>query len=141
MAGTDPAVPPRLRLGLLDRPRDLRKMTEALALGRELAATAPMRALGLTETAPGPGRTTDADVAAYLRAHVRPYPHLCGTAPMGHASDAHAVVDSRGRVRGVPGLRVADASILPDVPSVATNLTVIMLAELIADAMGGGRVP
>ncbi|MCZ4507750.1 GMC family oxidoreductase N-terminal domain-containing protein [Streptomyces sp. ActVer] len=133
LASTDPAVPPRLHLGLLDDPKDLHKMTEAIALGRELADTAPMCSLGLNEIAPGPAVTTDTDVAAYLRAHVKPYPHLCATAPMGSDADAHAVVDYRGRVRGVSGLRVVDASILPDIPSVATNLTVIMVAELIAD--------
>ncbi|MFG2350646.1 GMC family oxidoreductase [Streptomyces phaeochromogenes] len=133
LASTDPAVPPRLHLGLLDHPKDLHKMTEAIALARELADTAPMRSLGLNEFAPGPAVTSDTDVAAYLRAHVKPYPHLCATAPMGPDADAHAVVDFRGRVRGVSGLRVVDASILPDVPSVATNLTVIMVAELIAD--------
>ncbi|MEU5343868.1 GMC family oxidoreductase N-terminal domain-containing protein [Streptomyces sp. NPDC020766] len=133
LASTDPVVPPRLHLGLLDDPKDLHKMTEAIALGRELAHTAPMRSLGLSEIAPGPAVTSDTDMAAYLRAHVKPYPHLCASAPMGPDADAHAVVDFRGRVRGVSGLRVVDASILPDVPSVATNLTVIMVAELIAD--------
>ncbi|MCX4911542.1 GMC family oxidoreductase [Streptomyces sp. NBC_00878] len=133
LVSTDPAVAPRLDLGLLDHPKDLRKMIEATALARELADAAPLRSLGLDEIAPGPARTSDADVAAYLRAHVKPYPHLCATAPMGPDPDAHAVVDFRGRVRGVSGLRVVDASILPDVPSVATNLTVIMIAERIAD--------
>ncbi|MDQ1022889.1 choline dehydrogenase-like flavoprotein [Streptomyces umbrinus] len=112
----------------------MHKMTEAIALGRELADTAPMRSPGLNEIAPGPAVTTDTDVAAYLRAHVKPYPHrLYATAPMGPDTDAHAVVDFRGCVRGVSGLRVVDASILPDVPAVATNVTVIMVAELIAD--------
>jgi choline dehydrogenase len=55
---------------------------------------------------------------------------------MGPATDPAAVVDHLGRVHGVPGLRVVDASILPDAPSVATNLTVVMAAELIADHFG-----
>ncbi|MHA6761488.1 GMC family oxidoreductase [Streptacidiphilus sp. PAMC 29251] len=133
LTSTDPLAPPRLDLGLLAHPRDQLKLIEGIALGRALAATAAMRPLGLTETAPGPAATSTKDLTAYLRTHVKPYPHLCGTAPMGPATDPHAVVDPLGRVHGVPGLRVADASILPDAPSVATNLTVIMAAELIAD--------
>ncbi|MCM2427187.1 GMC family oxidoreductase [Streptomyces sp. RKAG337] len=133
LAGLDPRTAPRLDLELLAHPLDVRKMREAVALGRRLAATAPMRALGLHEIAPGPALTSDAELTAYLRAHVKPYPHLCGTAPMGPANDPAAVVDRLGRVHGVPGLRVVDASILPDAPSVATNLTVMMAAELIAD--------
>ena len=133
LASLDPAAAPHLDLGLLAHPLDVRKMTEAVALGRRLAATAPMRALGLREIAPGPEPASEPELAAYLRAHVKPYPHLCGTAPMGTASDPAAVVDASGRVHGVAGLRVVDASILPDAPSVATNVTVMMAAELIAD--------
>jgi choline dehydrogenase len=57
------------------------------------------------------------------------YGHPTSTAPMGGSSDPWAVVDSVGAVKGVSGLRVVDASIIPDVPSTAINLTVIMLAE------------
>ncbi|MDX6350419.1 MAG: choline dehydrogenase [Streptomyces sp.] len=136
LTSTDPTAPPHIRLGLLRHPLDLRKLTEAVTLARDLAATAPLRALGLTEIAPGPTLGSDTDLAPYLRANVKPYPHLCGTAPMGPATDPAAVVDHLGRVHGVPGLRVVDASILPDAPSVATNLTVVMVAELIADHFG-----
>ncbi|MEV7728660.1 GMC family oxidoreductase [Streptomyces sp. NPDC087917] len=128
----DPHSPPVLDPGLLNHPRDVRKLAEAIALGRELAGTAPLRALGLSEIAPGPGITSAGQVEGYLRGNVKAYPHVCGTAPMGPDTDPNAVVDRHGRVHGVPGLRVADASILPDAPSVATNLTVIMAAELIA---------
>ncbi|PMY34499.1 GMC oxidoreductase, partial [Pseudomonas sp. FW306-2-2C-D06C] len=54
------------------------------------------------------------------------------TAPMGHAGDPGAVVDLEGRVHGVQGLRVVDASIFPDTISVATNVTTIATAEYIA---------
>jgi choline dehydrogenase len=59
------------------------------------------------------------------------YGHPTSTAPMGGAGDQWAVVDSVGAVKGVSGLRVADASIIPEVPSSTTNVTVIMLAERI----------
>ncbi|CAM5624320.1 choline dehydrogenase [Streptomyces avidinii] len=133
---TDPRSAPLLDPGLLNHPRDVRKLAEAVGIGRALAATAPLRALGLTETAPGPDLVSAEQVEGYLRGNVKAYPHVCGTAPMGTEADPHAVVDSHGRVHGVPGLRVVDASILPDAPSVATNLTVIMAAELIAARFG-----
>jgi choline dehydrogenase-like flavoprotein len=65
-----------------------------------------------------------ASVAAYL--------HPTSTVLMGADSDPTAVVDAWGNVRGIEALRVVDASILPDIPSVATNVTTIMLAERIA---------
>jgi choline dehydrogenase len=65
-----------------------------------------------------------ASVAAYL--------HPTSTVPMGADSDPTAVVDAWGSVRGIEALRVVDASILPDIPSAATNVTTIMLAERIA---------
>ena len=65
-----------------------------------------------------------ASVAAYL--------HPTSTVPMGADCDPTAVVDAWGNVRGIEALRVVDASILPDIPSVATNVTTIMLAERIA---------
>lgn len=60
------------------------------------------------------------------------YHHPTSTAPMGAEDDPTAVVDWLGTVRGVEGLRVVDAAIFPDVPSAATNLTVIIAAEHIA---------
>ncbi len=57
------------------------------------------------------------------------YGHPTSTAPMGGPTDPWTVVDSLGLVKGVDGLRVVDASIIPEVPSTVTNVTVIMLAE------------
>jgi choline dehydrogenase-like flavoprotein len=59
------------------------------------------------------------------------YDHPTSTVPMGSADDHRAVVDANGAVRGVDSLHVVDASIMPDIPSVATNLTTIMVAEAI----------
>lgn len=70
-------------------------------------------------------------LAQAIAASLAIYGHPTATAPMGGSDDPWAVVDSVGAVRGVNGLRVVDASIIPDVPSTAINLTVIMLAERI----------
>jgi len=72
---------------------------------------------------------------AYIRANVTPLAHHAGTCRMGRADDPGTVVDVAGRVHGVPGLRVADASIMPTVPRGNTNLPTLMIAEKIAAAI------
>ena len=71
----------------------------------------------------------DATLAEMVASNLAVYGHPTSTAPMGGSGDPWAVVDSVGAVKGVSGLRVADASIIPEVPSATTNVTVIMLAE------------
>jgi len=72
---------------------------------------------------------------AFVRANVRPVAHHCGTCRMGSPSDPLAVVDPEGRVIGVNGLRVADASVMPTVPRGNTNLPTLMIAEKMSDAI------
>jgi choline dehydrogenase len=74
-------------------------------------------------------------VEGYLKAVSTTLFHPVGTARMGPEGDALAVVDQRGRVRGVENLRVVDASIMPNIPRANTNLTCIMIGERIADVM------
>ena len=71
----------------------------------------------------------------FLRARVNHLVHPVGTCKMGPPGDPAAVVDAAGRVYGVEGLRVADASIMPNIPRANTNLTAIMIGEKIADVM------
>jgi 5-(hydroxymethyl)furfural/furfural oxidase len=83
----------------------------------------------------------DARLADFARASVSGTGHVCGTCRMGISSDREAVVDSNGRVHGVVGLRIADASIMPRVPSGNTHIPTVMVAEKIADCVtreGGG---
>jgi 5-(hydroxymethyl)furfural/furfural oxidase len=74
-------------------------------------------------------------LAEHVRANVAGTFHVCGTCRMGRADDPDAVVDTQGRVRGIAGLRVADASIMPSIPRGNTNIPTIMLAEKIAAEM------
>ncbi|HEX3350887.1 MAG TPA: GMC family oxidoreductase N-terminal domain-containing protein [Acetobacteraceae bacterium] len=91
-------------------------------------------------------KSTAADLAAdddaleaHLRAQVGGTWHACGTCRMGHADDPMAVTDAGGRVIGVGGLRVCDASLMPTVPCANLNIPVIMMAEKIADTIRSGR--
>ena len=77
----------------------------------------------------------DATLASYVRDNVAGTFHVCGTCRMGRADDKDAIVDNSGRVHGVGGLRVVDASIMPTISRGNTNLPTIMLAEKIAAAM------
>jgi choline dehydrogenase len=77
-----------------------------------------------------PGRTTRVDDA--LREGLNVYQHPVGTCRMGPPDDPHAVVDPSGRVRGLEGLGVADASVMPAIPRANTHLPTLMLAERLA---------
>ena len=82
-----------------------------------------------------------ARLEAYLRAHTMSVWHVSGTCRMGQADDPMAVTDTEGRVIGAEGLRVVDASVMPNIPRANTNLPVLMLAEKLADAILQDRPP
>lgn len=131
LASRDPKTPPRIHYNFFEAPGDLDRLVEAVRLSRRVAATAPLAALIDHEILPGAAIGDDA-VSDFVRGGSISYAHPTSTVPMGADDDATAVVDAWGRVRGIEGLRVVDASIFPDIPSVATNLTTIMLAERIS---------
>ena len=72
-----------------------------------------------------------------MRREVTTFSHISGTCKMGPASDPLAVVDQYGKVYGLEGLRIVDASIMPDLVRAAINPTVIMMAERLADLIRG----
>ena len=84
----------------------------------------------MDELIPGPS-VSDEDAARHVFHLLAPYGHPTSTVPMGSDVMPWAVVDSVGAVKGIDRLRVVDASIIPEVPSTVTNLTVIMIAEQI----------
>jgi predicted dehydrogenase (TIGR03970 family) len=131
--GADPDGPPRLEYRYLTEERDRRRLREGVRLAAEL-----LRAVPAVRTDPGDDvLADDGALDAWVRAHLTTAQHLSGTARMGPDGDAGAVVDQRLRVRGVEGLRVADTSVLPRVPSRGTAATAVMVGERAAELMTG----
>jgi choline dehydrogenase len=123
----DPAARPRLEMHFLDDERDRARMHEALRWIARLAAKLEPLARPIFPA----GRPFDRDgnlLPSIERITGSGY-HPCGTVPMGADADPRAATDGRGRVRGVEGLRVADASLMPTIPSANTNLASLMIGE------------
>ena len=134
----DPEAPPKIRLNLLQDPADLAMLTEGVRSARRIGQQRPLHELaGGQEQWPGAGKDNDADLADALRRAVWTYHHACGTCAMGPDPEQGAVVDARGEVHGVPGLWVADASIMPVIPSGNTHVPTLMLAEHLAPLIAG----
>jgi len=134
VTSADPHVPPYIELNFLDHSDDVRRMLEGVRLGWRLMGGPELRPyvkeyLDLTQ------ETVDSDekLTAFIRANCTTIFHPVGTARMGPETDPSAVVDQYCRVRGIDGLRVADASVMPNIVSANTNLTCIAIGERIAD--------
>jgi choline dehydrogenase len=96
-----------------------------------LARSPDLAPLFAGELTPGDAVADDSALAAFIAANMSTYYHPSSTAPMGGPGDPQAVTDPVGAVMGTSGLRVVDASIIPETPSTVLNLTVMMLAERI----------
>ncbi|RBI86382.1 choline dehydrogenase [Rhodosalinus halophilus] len=136
----DPLMPPRILCNYLSQRSDVDAMLAGIRLTRDLVAQPAFDGLRGEEIAPGEPVRDEAALEAALRANCLSQWHLSGTARMGPADDVGAVVDPQGRVHGVPGLRVIDASVMPEVVNSNTNAPTIMIAEKLADAVLG-RAP
>lgn len=132
LASRDPRVAPVIRYNFFQDPSDLRRMMEAVKLSRRIGRTAPFSDTVAFEMTPGAEIQDDEALKQAIIASVDGYAHPTSTVPMGASDDPAAVVDENGAVRGVNGLHVVDASIMPEIPSVATNVTTIMIAEAIS---------
>jgi choline dehydrogenase len=137
LASPDPASRPLIRANYLDHPADLDVIREGLRWIRQLFATLPLRSSIKREHFPGANVETDADFEAYIRSAAQSNYHPVGTCRMGN--DGRAVVDSSLRLRGIDGLRVIDASIMPTITSSNTNAPTMMIAEKGADLVLAAR--
>ena len=128
----DPFVAPVLHPNYLSTDHDRGMMLAGTKLMRRIANTSAMRAVIDQELHPGPEIDSDEDIAAYARKTGWTVFHQCSTCRMG-SDPASSVVDPRLRVRGIDGLRVADASIFPTIPTGNTNAPAIMVGEKASD--------
>ena len=140
LTSPDPEVAPSMDYHYLEDPWDLERLREAVRLCLGILQ-GPEYAPYVEEVlSPTPADLDSNDTLdAWLRRNVSTSYHISGTCKMGTVDDPMAVVDSRLRVRGVSGLRIADASIMPDVVRANTNVTTMMIAERVADFITSGN--
>jgi choline dehydrogenase len=134
LASIDPLAAPAVDLNYLADAHDRLRLRQATRMAWRLARSAPMARQSDGVVALDEGIVASDDrLDSYMRAQIGTYCHALGTARMGPGHDPGAVVDARCRVHGTRMLWVVDASVMPAVPRVVPNLTVMMIAERMAD--------
>ncbi|NDY95592.1 GMC family oxidoreductase [Wenzhouxiangella limi] len=131
----DPRRPPAIQPQYLSAPEDLEMMLECVRLSREVLNQPAFKPFRGHEIYPGNEVTTRAGLIDFIRAKAESIYHPVGTCRMG--SDEHAVVDPELRVRGIEGLRVIDASVMPSLVGGNTNAPTVMIAEKACDLILG----
>ncbi|HQT77269.1 MAG: choline dehydrogenase [Rhodospirillales bacterium 20-64-7] len=134
---TDPFQDPAIQPNYLKDPMDQRVLVKGMHLARKLLHTSALAPFFDRDELPGPNVHTDDEWLDYARQYGSTAYHLIGTARMGPATDRTAVVDDTLRVHGLQGLRVVDASIMPNMPSANTYSSTMMIAEKASDMIRG----
>ena len=138
LVSRDAAAHPSLLFNYMSHEQDWREFRDAIRITREIVAQPSLARFAGAEISPGGALRTQAELDAFVRAKAETAYHPCGSCRMGEGADA--VVDGQGRVHGIEGLRVVDASIMPEIVTGNLNAPTIMMAEKIADRMRG-RAP
>jgi choline dehydrogenase len=133
----DPHAKPAIDPNYLSAEADLRCLRDGVRLVRRIHAQPALDDLRGPELAPGPDVVADAEIDGWIRATANTIFHPVGTCRMG--SDAEAVLDAELKVRGVEGLRVADASVMPTITSGNTSVPTMMIAAKAAELITGRR--
>jgi choline dehydrogenase-like flavoprotein len=136
LRSSSPLDAPSIRANYLADSRDMSVLLDGVKLARALAATKAFAPYRGAELHPGPEAKDDRALREHIARFTETLYHPVGTCKMGQ--DAAAVVDSELRVHGVEGLRVADASIMPEIVGGNTNAPTIMIAEKAAEMIKGG---
>jgi choline dehydrogenase len=136
LASADPLAKPLINPNYLAVDADYRRLTDAVRLARKIYTTRAFAEWVQTEVAPGAAFPNDR-LGDYVRQAADSYHHQAGSCRMG--GDTMAVVDPHLRVRGIEGLRVADASVMPAVPSGNCHAGIVMIAEKGADLIKAAR--
>ena len=137
LTGPDPSAPPRIDANYLGHPDDIGVLLNGLKIARRVLAAPALARHLRAEVLPGPTVQTDAALIADIRARAETIYHPTGTCRIGR--DGAAVVDPQARVRGVDGLRVVDASIMPAPVAGNTNAPTMMIAWNVADMITQAR--
>ena len=138
--GVDPFVDPVIQPNYLMDRMDQRVLVQGMHWARKLLHTNALAPYFDTDALPGPDVHTDEEWLDYARQYGSTAYHLIGTARMGPVTDKTSVVDDQLRVHGLQGIRVVDASIMPNMPSANTYSSTMMIAEKASD-MIRGRTP
>jgi 4-pyridoxate dehydrogenase len=135
LRSADPRDHVRIKFNFFTAPNDLPTLRQGFKLARETAYQKPLEPFRGAERAPGKDVTTDADIDAFIKRTAITAHHPCGTCAMG--SGPEAVVDHQLKVKGIGGLRVVDASAMPDLVSAHINACVLMMADKASDMILG----
>jgi choline dehydrogenase len=135
LSGPNPGVLPIVDPNYFGDERDLRTLVAALRVARKIGAASAYDPWRYAEVAPGPGTEDDEALGNFAKAAYQSYFHPVGTCAMGDTD--MSVVDSELRVHGISGLRVADGSVMPSIPSANTAATVYAIAERASELIGG----
>jgi len=136
LRGPDASAPPKIEHQLLGSEDDVEQLVEGLEIARKVMEQPAIAPLVSAELRPGAELATKEALREYVRAATISMFHPVGTAKMGTADDPLAVLDSGLKLRGIEGLWVADASVMPAIPQGNTNATCIMIGEKAADLVG-----
>jgi 4-pyridoxate dehydrogenase len=139
LKSSNPQDAMRINFNFLTEAKDWQTLRDALRMIREIGKQEPLQEFIAAELSPGPHSQTDAELDAHIRLNASTAHHPMGTCKMGIASDPAAVVDAELRVYGIQGLRVVDASVMPDQVGGNINAPVIMIAEKAGDMILGQR--
>jgi 4-pyridoxate dehydrogenase len=137
LASADPSAAPLIHQNFLASPKDWASLRAGFRVARDLAAQPAMQPFVGAEFLPGPNCQSDDEIDEHIRRTSITVHHPAGTCRMG--ADAGSVVDPELRVRGVAGLRVVDASVMPDLVCGNINAAVLMIAEKAADLIAASR--
>jgi choline dehydrogenase/4-pyridoxate dehydrogenase len=133
----DPTTHPRILQRFMSVDADWKSLRAGVRLARDVAAQKSMQPFIEREFFPGGDKNTDADIDEHIRKTSITVHHPLGTCKMGPDGDPMAVVDLELKVRGAEGLRVIDASVMPDMLTGNINAAVVMVAERAADLIRG----
>ncbi|WP_434595409.1 GMC family oxidoreductase [Streptomyces sp. A5-4] len=143
LTSADPADKPALdfRYFTDEDDYDGRTLVDGIKIAREIAKSEPLARWLKREVCPGPDVTSDEDISEYARKVAHTVYHPAGTCRMGASGDELAVVTPDLKIRGLEGIRIADASVFPTMPSVNPMIGVLMVGEKCAEMLAGTTAP